>query len=201
MCLIACEAANVPVIVMLNKKDLPEFEAARAQVSYLEKIGYPLLPMSAKFDIEPLRHYLDGKTTLLVGQSGMGKSRTVNNLVMRDVAKVGELSDALDSGKHTTTFTRLYRLDDTTAIIDTPGLQSFGLFHLSDEQVASSMPEFRPYLGKCKFNDCAHLSEPQCAVVGAAEKSNAIHPTRLAFYQVLIDELRDLREAHPEWKR
>jgi ribosome biogenesis GTPase len=201
MCLIACEAAGIPVIVMLNKKDLPDYETARAQVAYLEKLDYPVLPMSAKFDIEPLRHYLDGKTTLLVGQSGMGKSRTVNNLVMRDVAKVGDLSEALDSGKHTTTFTRLYRLDDTTTIIDTPGLQSFGLFHLSDDDVGHAMREFRPYLGRCKFNDCAHLNEPQCAVIAAAETAHTIHTTRLSFYQVLIDELRDLREAHPEWKR
>ncbi|MBL8513260.1 MAG: ribosome small subunit-dependent GTPase A, partial [Betaproteobacteria bacterium] len=201
MCLIACEAAKVPAIVMLNKKDLPEFEAAKKQVAYLEKLDYPVLPMSAKFDIEPLRHYLDGKTTLLVGQSGMGKSRTVNNLVMRDVAKEGEISEALDSGKHTTTFTRLYRLDETTAIIDTPGLQSFGLFHLSDEDVADAMREFRPYLGKCKFNDCAHLGEPQCAVLSATEKLKTIEPSRLVFYQTLIEELRDLRDAHPEWKR
>ena len=201
MCLVACEAARIPAIIMLNKKDLPEFEAAKKQVAHLERLDYPLLPMSAKFDIEPLRHYLDGKTTLLVGQSGMGKSRTVNNLVMRDVAKEGEISEALDSGKHTTTFTRLYRLDETTSIIDTPGLQSFGLFHLSDNEVGDAMREFRPYLGKCKFNDCAHLNEPHCAVIAAAEKLNKIEPSRLAFYQVLIDELRDLREAHPEWKR
>jgi ribosome biogenesis GTPase len=201
MCLIACEAAGIPAIVMLNKKDLPEYESARERIAHLERLDYPVLPMSAKFDIEPLRHYLDGKTTLLVGQSGMGKSRTVNNLVMNEVAKVGDLSEALDSGKHTTTFTRLYRLDDDTAIIDTPGLQSFGLFHLSDAEVAHAMREFRPYLGKCRFNDCAHLNEPDCAVTKAAEKPHAIHPARLAFYQVLIEELRDLRDAHPEWKR
>lgn len=200
MCLVACEAAQIKPIIMLNKKDLPEFEAARASVAHLEKIGYPVLPMSAKFDIEPLRHYLEGKTTLLVGQSGMGKSRTVNNLVMRDVAKEADFSEALDSGKHTTTYTRLYRLNDTTAIMDSPGLQSFGLFHLSDDDVAYAMPEFRPVVGTCKFNDCVHTTEPGCAV-NAACAAGVIHPGRLAFYQALIEQQQELRQSHPEWKK
>ncbi len=199
LCLVACSAANIPVIIMLNKKDLPEFEAARARVAPLEAVGYRVLPMSAKFDIEPLRVYLENKTTLLVGESGMGKSRTVNNLVMRDVAKVGDISEALQSGKHTTTFTRMYRLDEKTAIMDSPGLQSFGLFHLSDDDIAGAMPEFAPYLGRCKFGNCAHLTEPGCAVTAAAQDGK-IHSSRLSFYQALIDQLRELRESHPDWK-
>jgi ribosome biogenesis GTPase / thiamine phosphate phosphatase len=200
LCLVACEAANIPVTIMLNKKDLPEFEAARESIRYLERIGYTVLPMSAKFDIEPMRVLLDGKKTLLVGQSGMGKSRTVNNLVMRDVAKEGELSEVLDSGKHTTTYTRLYWLNKDTAIIDSPGMQSFGLFHLDDEDIAYAMPEFRPYFGECKFNDCAHIDEPGCAVMAAADVGK-IETQRLSFYQALIEQQRELREAHPEWKR
>lgn len=201
LCLVACEAAGIAPIIMLNKKDLPEFDEARRRVAPLEAVGYRVLPMSAKFDIEPLRAYLDGKVTLLVGQSGMGKSRTVNNLVMRDVAKEGEISEALDSGKHTTTYTRLYHLDDDgTAIIDSPGFQSFGLFHLKDEDIAWSMPEFRPYVGRCKFNDCAHLAEPGCAVVAAAGQSK-IAAERLAFYQALVEQQQELRETHPEWKK
>ena len=184
---------------MLNKKDLPEFEQARKSLAHLEEIGYDVLPLSAKFDIEPLRAYLQGKTTLLVGQSGMGKSRTVNNLVMRDVAKEGEISEALDSGKHTTTYTRLYHLDEESSIMDSPGLQSFGLFHLDDDDIAFAMPEFRPYLGTCKFNNCLHLTEPGCAVIKAAEQKK-IHPPRMAFYQALIEQLQELRESHPEWK-
>jgi ribosome biogenesis GTPase len=200
LCLVACEAANIPVTIMLNKKDLPEFEAARESIRYLERIGYTVLPMSAKFDIEPMRALLDGKKTLLVGQSGMGKSRTVNNLVMRDVAKEGELSEVLDSGKHTTTYTRLYWLNKDTAIIDSPGMQSFGLFHLDDEDIAYAMPEFRPYFGECKFNDCAHIDEPGCAIMTAAE-GGKIETQRLSFYQALIEQQRELREAHPDWKR
>ena len=200
LCLVACDAAGIAPLIMLNKMDLPEFETARKSIAHLEEIGYDVLAMSAKIDIEPLRPYLKGKRTLLVGQSGMGKSRTVNNLVMRDVAKEGELSEALDSGKHTTTYTRLYHLDDDTAIIDSPGLQSFGLFHLNDGDIAFAMPEFRPYIGTCKFNDCLHLTEPGCAVVAAAEK-HKINAGRMAFYQALIEQQQELRVTHPDWKK
>jgi ribosome biogenesis GTPase len=200
LCLLACEAANIAVTIMLNKKDLPEFEAAYAGLRHLEKIGYNVLPISAKFDISPLRPLLDGKKTLFVGESGMGKSRTVNNLVMRDVAKEGDISVALNSGKHTTTFTRLYWLDKDTAIIDSPGMQSFGLFHLEDDDIAYAMPEFRPYVGECKFNDCAHMDEPGCAVIAATELGK-IDAQRLTFYQALIEQQRELRQSHPEWKR
>jgi ribosome biogenesis GTPase len=200
MCLVACDAAQIAPLIMLNKKDMPEFEAAKKSIAHLEEIGYDVLPMSAKFDIEPLRPLLKGKRTLLVGQSGMGKSRTVNNLVMRDVAKEGEFSEALDSGKHTTTYTRLYHLDEDSAIMDSPGLQSFGLFHMNDDDIAFAMPEFRPYIGTCKFNNCVHLTEPGCAVIAAAEQGK-INAGRMAFYQALIEQLQELRQSHPDWKR
>jgi ribosome biogenesis GTPase / thiamine phosphate phosphatase len=205
LCLVACEAAGIHPIVMLNKMDLSDdFAAARKQISYLDPLGYTVLPMSAKFDIDPLKPHLENKVSLLVGQSGMGKSKTVNALVLNEVTKVGDISETLDSGKHTTTFTRLYRLSremgKDTAIIDSPGLQSFGLFHLSDDDIAHAMPEFRPYIGRCKFNDCAHLNEPGCAVIAAAE-SGKMNTARLGFYQALIEQQRELREAHPEWKR
>jgi ribosome biogenesis GTPase / thiamine phosphate phosphatase len=200
LCLVACEAANIPATIMLNKKDLPEFEAAQKSIAHLADIGYKLLPISAKFDIDPLRPLLAGKKTLLVGESGMGKSRTVNNLVMRDVAKEGDISVALNSGKHTTTYTRLYWLDKDTAIIDSPGMQSFGLFHLEDDDIAYAMPEFREYFGECKFNDCAHIDEPGCAVIAATE-AGKIDQRRMTFYQALIEQQRELRVSHPEWKR
>ncbi len=200
LCLLACEAANIPATIMLNKMDLPEFEASHASLRHLERIGYNVLPISAKFDIGPLRPLLEGKKTLFVGESGMGKSRTVNNLVMRDVAKEGEISIALNAGKHTTTYTRMYWLDKDTAIIDSPGMQSFGLFHLEEDDIAYAMPEFRTYFGECKFNDCAHMDEPGCAVIAAAE-SGKIEPQRFAFYQALIEQQRELRQAHPDWKK
>jgi ribosome biogenesis GTPase / thiamine phosphate phosphatase len=199
--LVACEAARLPVLIALNKSDLPEHAVALKSLAPYEKIGYTVISMSAKFDTaQPLRPHLEEKLTLLVGQSGMGKSKTVNALVLSDVARVGELTASLDSGAHTTTFSRFYRLDRDTAIIDTPGFQSFGLFHLTEDQIGEAMREFRPFLGRCKFNDCAHLSEPGCAVIDAA-KRHEISPERLSFYQVLIEQHRELHEEHPEWKR
>jgi ribosome biogenesis GTPase / thiamine phosphate phosphatase len=201
MSLVACEAARIPAIIALNKSDLPEHAVALKSLAPYEKIGYTVLTMSAKFDTtQPLVPYLEHKVTLLVGQSGMGKSRTVNALVLSDVARVGELTASLDAGTHTTTFSRFYRLDKDTAIIDTPGFQSFGLFHLTEDQIGEAMREFRPFLGGCKFNDCAHLEEPGCAVIDAAARGE-VSAERLSFYQVLIEQHRELHEQHPEWKR
>jgi ribosome biogenesis GTPase len=199
--LVACEAARIPAIIALNKSDLPEHAGALKSLAPYEKIGYTIISMSAKFDTgQPLLPYLEKKMTLLVGQSGMGKSRTVNALVMNDVARVGDLTASRDSGAHTTTFSRIYRLDRDTAIVDTPGFESFGLFHLTEDQIGEAMREFRPYLGGCKFNDCAHLEEPGCKVVEAAKRGD-ISAARLSFYQVLIEQHRELHEQHPEWSR
>ena len=141
-------------------------ELARKKCQPCEGGVAPLGPAQ----VGPLLPHLENKITLLVGQSGMGKSKTVNALVLSDVARVGELTASRDSGTHTTTFSRFYRLDRDTAIIDTPGFQSFGLFHLTEDQIGEAMREFRPFLGRCKFNDCAHLNEPGCTVIDAAKK-------------------------------
>jgi ribosome biogenesis GTPase / thiamine phosphate phosphatase len=198
--LVACDAARIPVVIALNKSDLPEHGPARKALEPYVKIGYSLITMSAKFDVAPLLPHLENKLTLLVGQSGMGKSKTVNALVLNEVARVGELTASLGAGAHTTTFSRFYRLDRDTAIIDTPGFQSFGLFHLTEDQIGEAMREFRPYLGRCKFNDCAHLGEPGCAVIEAAARGE-VSAERLSFYQVLIEQHRELHEQHPEWSR
>lgn len=200
MSLVACEAAGLPVIIALNKADLPEHAAARKGLDPYEKVGYTVITMSAKFDVAPLLPHLEKKLTLLVGQSGMGKSKTVNALVLSDVARVGDLTASRETGAHTTTFSRFYRLDRDTAIIDTPGFQSFGLFHLTEDQIGEAMREFRPFLGTCKFNDCSHLNEPGCKVMEAAKRGEISSP-RLSFYQVLIEQHRDLHEQHPEWSR
>lgn len=198
--LVACEAARLPVVIALNKADLPEHADSLKALAPYEKIGYTVISMSAKQDVSPLLPHLERKLTLLVGQSGMGKSKTVNALVLNEVARVGDLTASRDSGAHTTTFSRFYRLDRDSAIIDTPGFQSFGLFHLTEDQIGEAMPEFRPFLGRCKFNDCAHLNEPGCEVIEASRR-HEISPERLSFYQVLIEQHRDLHAQHPEWSR
>ena len=141
-----------------------------------------------------------------------GKAASQQRVARREVSKqrkIGEtvaavpdheLTASRDSGTHTTTFSRFYRLDRDTAIIDTPGFQSFGLFHLTEDQIGEAIREFRPFLGRCKFNDCAHLNEPGCEVIEGAKRGE-ISPERLSFYQVLIEQHRDLHEQHPEWSR
>jgi ribosome biogenesis GTPase len=204
LCLVGCEAAGVPALIAVNKMDLGEAHAAALkQLAPHAAAGYALVSLSAKFDVAPLMPHLLGKVTLLLGQSGMGKSRLVNAILMDSRAREGDLSEALSSGKHTTTFTRLYRAPHWakgTSIIDSPGFQTMGLFHLAESEIAQAMPEFRPFLGTCKFSDCAHLEEPGC-VVRAAAQQRSIASSRLAFYQALVLEQRDLHEAHPEWKR
>lgn len=185
-CLIAAESAGIKVLILLNKADMQaETQIALEKLQLYRELGYPLLCLSAHQDISPLLPCLANETSVLVGQSGMGKSSLINALLPDVKAPTREHSETLDSGRHTTTFARLYHLDADTHIIDSPGLQEFGLHHLKPEQIDLAFIEFRPFLGHCKFNNCRHLHEPGCAVLAAVEQGK-IHPRRLAVYQKMI---------------
>ena len=186
-CLVAAETAGIRALIVLNKTDLPETAAARGTLALYETLGYPLLPLCAKHDVAPLKHHLMHHTSVLVGQSGMGKSTLINALLPDVHIRVGDISTALDSGKHTTTQATLYHLDRDSHIIDSPGLQEFGLHHVQAEDIAHAFIEFRPYLGQCRFNNCRHLVEPGCALDAAAQ-SGAINPRRLKVYRLLTQE-------------
>ncbi len=176
--LVAIEHDRLRAVIVLNKADLAErLPAAREQIAPFAALGYPVLDLCAKQDAGPLLSHLRGQTSVLVGQSGMGKSTLVNALIPGASAATREISAALDSGKHTTTYARLYRLDAETAVIDSPGLQEFGLAHLSFGDIEEGFPEFRPTLGQCRFHDCRHAAEPDCAVK-ALLASGAIHQRR-----------------------
>jgi ribosome biogenesis GTPase len=187
-CLIAAEAANIKALIVLNKSDLADNSEAMKLLSVYQNLGYQVQPLSAKNDITPLKQWLSNQISVLVGQSGMGKSTIVNALLPESAVRTQEVSSVLDSGKHTTTAAHLYHLDAHSDLIDSPGLQEFGLNHLNIEELEHAFIEFRPYLGKCRFNNCKHLHEPDCAVISAVE-TGKVSPVRLAFYQAMTQEI------------
>jgi len=187
-CLVAAECQDMKALIVLNKCDLKErLDFATTNLAAFEQLGYPVLRLSAHASVDLLRPFLSGHTSVLVGQSGMGKSTLTNALIPGANAPTREISDALDSGKHTTTHATLYRLDDQSRLIDSPGLQEFGLRHLSSNAIEYGFPELRPLLGKCRFRDCRHDREPDCAVL-AAVKSGQISPRRYAVFRALRNE-------------
>ncbi|MBU0751206.1 MAG: ribosome small subunit-dependent GTPase A [Gammaproteobacteria bacterium] len=163
--LVAALHEHMRVVIALNKADLAErLPAARAQLAPFDSFKLPVVELSAHRDVTPLLPWLAGQLSVLVGQSGMGKSTITNALIPGAAAATREISTALDSGKHTTTHARLYRLDKQSGLIDSPGLQEFGLAHLSFGEIEDGFPEFRPLVAGCRFRDCRHRNEPDCAV-------------------------------------
>lgn len=132
--------------------------------------------------VDALRPFLTNQTSVLVGQSGMGKSTLINALLPDAHAATREISAALDSGKHTTTHARLYRIDETSGLIDCPGVQAFGLHHLSFGGIEQGFVEFAQYLGQCRFRDCRHAHEPGCALRNAVSEGK-IDARRLGLFQ------------------
>ena len=188
-CVVAAESQGIKTLIVLNKCDLADRVAsAGPMLAPFEKLGYPLLRLSAHQDAQALRPYLTGHTSVLVGQSGMGKSTLTNALIPEANAPTREISAALDSGKHTTTHATLYRLDSSSTLIDSPGLQEFGLRHLSLGEIEHGFLEFRPLLGQCRFRNCRHDREPDCAIHSAL-KAGAIDARRYAAFRSLCTEV------------
>jgi ribosome biogenesis GTPase len=187
-CLIAAEAANIKPLIVLNKCDLADSNEAKQKLALYTSLGYQVLTLSAKEDISALKPYLQGEASILVGQSGMGKSTIINALLPNEDVRTREVSHTLDSGKHTTTAAHLYHIDEHSQLIDSPGLQEFGLHHLSTDELEHAFIEFRPFLGKCRFNNCKHLQEPDCAIKDAVS-SGQVTSERLAIYQMLRTEI------------
>ena len=215
--LIAAEAEHIKPLIVLNKSDLgAAFQQAWHWLAAYRHMGYVVLPLELKSanetnpSLSELMSQMQDKTTLILGPSGAGKSTLVNALVPNARALTGEISQALNSGKHTTTSTSLYwvghrpDLSDPqlrgTAIIDSPGFQEFGLQHIPQNQLASCMPDLKQHVPHCKFYNCTHLHEPGCGVLSALQKVESIDleatevsPRRHRIYAQLFEELGQQR--------
>lgn len=192
--LICAEVSEIDVVIVLNKVDvIDKLESARDTMFVYSELGYTVVEVSAhnQASLEQLIPLLQGKSSLLMGQSGMGKSSLINALIPDVNIKTREISTVLNTGKHTTTFSRLYHCQfdgQSSTVIDSPGFENFGIAQFTVSQIQHAMPEFRPYLGDCKFNNCSHRHEPQCAILDAL-KQDLIDEGRYGFYLRLLEQL------------
>lgn len=185
--LIAAEHTGIEPIILLNKTDLID-DANREDIENLLEVypslGYKVLSASTKHDhgLDELIDALVNRISVFVGQSGVGKSSLISRLLPDVDLKVGALSEKTLKGTHTTTTAQLFHFPSGGDLIDSPGIREFGLDHLDQETLAQCFVEFRPYLGQCKFRDCQHRREPQCALLEALEQG-LIHPRRFASFE------------------
>ncbi|MEO8305045.1 MAG: ribosome small subunit-dependent GTPase A, partial [Betaproteobacteria bacterium] len=171
--IVTAEAQACRFVLAANKSDKPDYAALLARLEPFARLGYSVVRMAATLDVVPLLPFLDGQRTVLVGQSGMGKSTILNAIAPGARAKTAEISEALLTGRHTTSQSTLYLLgDDADAgwVVDSPGLKEFGLAHIAPEVLADAFVEIRPLLGHCRFRDCRHDREPGCAIQEAVRR-------------------------------
>lgn len=200
--LIAAEAQHITPIIALNKSDLAEpFARAWVWLQPYRDMGYDVLPLALAHDTEAdraaLLQRLRGKTTLVLGPSGAGKSTLINCLIPTALAQTGILSQALNTGKHTTTSTTWYWVDaaKTTALLDSPGFQEFGLNHIDPAQLAAYMPDIKPHVAQCKFYNCSHLHEPGCGVIASVKSGNSPYKISYNRYKIYSDLYAELTQA------
>ena len=191
--LASAEAYRIPVTIVFNKIDLidPEWQDyLDAVIRLYETIGYPCRRISAETGegVEELRHELSGNITLLSGNSGVGKSTLINRLYPHLCLKTSEISDAYDTGKHTTTFSEMYEVDGGGYIIDTPGIKGFGTFDMKREEVGHYFKEIFLHSANCRFNNCTHTHEPHCAVREAVERHDIAESRYNSYLSMLEDE-------------
>jgi len=199
--LAGAEAYGVPVVLIFNKRDLlsdEELHYERSVMSLYETIGYDCREICAATGegVDVLRELLKDKITLLSGNSGVGKSTLINQLIPEAGLRTAEISDAHNTGMHTTTFSEMLRLPDGGWVIDTPGIKGFGTFDIEREELTSYFKEIFHFSQDCRFSNCTHTNEPGCAVKKAVE-DHYIAESRYQSYLSMLDDKEEnkYREA------
>lgn len=199
--LITAEAYSIPVTIIVNKIDLLDDQGTEELDEWTEmytSCGYHVIPASVKdnIGIDDIRKILDGKTSVLSGNSGVGKSSIVNKIDPNLNLRTKEVSHSHHKGQHTTTYAELYPLSFGGNIIDTPGVKAFGLLDMQDDNISHYFPEMRAVMHNCQYNNCSHLHEPNCAVITAVEEGK-IFLKRYESYIAMVDDRNDKhRKAH-----
>jgi len=202
---VAAEMTDIPPVLIINKVDLlsdQDFEKLKKRFQPYQEIGYSVIFATTKrpHGLDNLLKHLVNKTSIFVGQSGVGKSSLIQILLPEETLRVNTLSQSTGEGRHTTTTTRLYHFPGGGELIDSPGIRAFRLGHVSKRQITESFREFQPLLGQCRFSNCQHTVEPDCALLAAVSRGE-ITADRFKSYHRIITSTQELVDTRNRQKK